>query len=173
MPLQIPARGIPLAGKQRVDAGLRLGRIEDEFGLAAFLRYRVVTADRDLSVGLAIRSDPVAEHSKVDRVCQSRQAHCRREPNHDHSQQPTFEFGARHSGHRRAIIPAPGVPHFSRSLREVGLLTCAHDDPKPSQCSSVIDMTLHRGQDRGPGAVSPQFPSVEGEKFGAALAEGW
>lgn len=106
MALQIPARRVSLARKQRVDAGLRLRRIEDEFSLAAFLRYRIVAADGDLSVGLPIRGDPVAEYRVVHSISQRRQAQCGREPNQDHSQQQTLEFGTRHLGHRRAIIPA-------------------------------------------------------------------
>ncbi len=73
MPPQIPARHISLTGKQRVDAGLRLRRIEDELGLAAFLWYRVVAGDRELAEGLAIGSDPVAEYGVVDGVGQRRQ----------------------------------------------------------------------------------------------------
>jgi hypothetical protein len=91
MPLQIPARHVSLARKQRVDAGLRLGRIKDELGLAALLRHRVVTGDGDLSKGLAIGGDPVAEHGVVHSVGQPRQTQRGREPNQDHSLQPTFD----------------------------------------------------------------------------------
>jgi len=94
MALQIPAGLVSLAGEERIDAGLRLGRVEDEFRLAAFLRYRVVAGDSDLSVGLAIGGDPVAEHGVVDRVGQGRHDQRGREPNHDHSLQPMFDSGA-------------------------------------------------------------------------------
>ena len=55
-------------GKQRVDAGLRFGRIEDEFGLAAFLQDCVVARDRDLPERLAIRGDAIPEHTIVNSV---------------------------------------------------------------------------------------------------------
>jgi len=89
--LQIPAGRVAVAGKQRVDAGLRLRRIEDELGLAAFLGHRVVTHDRDLAEGLAIGGDPVAEHGEVDGVGQRREDQGGCEPNQDHSLQPTFD----------------------------------------------------------------------------------
>ena len=110
MPRQIPAGHVSLARKQRVDAGPRLGRMKDELSLPAFLRYRVVAVHRDLSVGLAIRRDPVAEHSEVHGIGQRGETKSGGEPNHDHLQQPTFKFPNRHRGHRRAIIPAGPQP---------------------------------------------------------------
>jgi len=58
-------------GEKRVDAGLHLGRIENEFSLAVFLLDRVVVRDRDLSEGLATR-DAITKHSVVNRVSQPR-----------------------------------------------------------------------------------------------------
>jgi len=40
-------------GEKRVDASLRLGRIEEKFSLPVFLLDRIVVSDRDLSEGLA------------------------------------------------------------------------------------------------------------------------
>ena|SRR5437879_8015146 len=74
MPLQIPAWHIASAGKQRVDAGLDLWRIEDELRFAILLRHGVVAGNRDLSVGLAIRGEAVAEHSIVHGVGQERES---------------------------------------------------------------------------------------------------
>src|ERR1039458_7494134 len=74
VPLQIPARRVSGTWKQRVDTGLRLRWIEDEFGLAAFLLHRVVARDRDLSKRLAIRRDAIAEHNVVYGVGERRHA---------------------------------------------------------------------------------------------------
>ncbi len=92
--------------EQRVDAGLRRRRMEDELGFAAFLRYGVVAGDRDLRVGLAIRGDTVAEESVVDCISQRRESQGGCNSNDDHALQPTFDSSTQHSGHRRAIIPA-------------------------------------------------------------------
>jgi len=68
MALQVPAGFVTGMGKQRVDTGLHLGRVEDELRLAAFLLYRVVGQDRDLAEGLAVRRDAIAENSVVRAV---------------------------------------------------------------------------------------------------------
>ncbi len=68
-----------------MDAGLRLGRIENEFSLAALLLHRVVAGNRHLSERLVIRSDAVAENEKVQHVCQRRRRKHRRRPDNDQS----------------------------------------------------------------------------------------
>ncbi len=77
--------------EQRVDTGLRLRRMEDKFGLAAFLRYGVVTCDYDLREGLAIGRDPVAEQGVVDCISQRRDSQRGRGRTNDHALQPTFD----------------------------------------------------------------------------------
>lgn len=59
-------------GQKRVDAGLRLGRIEEEFSLAVFLLDCVVVRDRDLSESLAAAGHTITKHSVVSRVSQTR-----------------------------------------------------------------------------------------------------
>lgn len=71
---QIPAGHVPCARKQRVDAGLRLWGIEEEFCLAVLLLHGVVGRDRDLAEGLAVRGDAIAEHKEVYDVSEQRQA---------------------------------------------------------------------------------------------------
>jgi hypothetical protein len=108
MSLQIPAGHVSRAWKQRIDAGLHFRRIEDELGLATLLLHRVVARDRDLSEGLAIRGDPIAEHCIVHRVCQRRQAQGGGESNYDQSLQPMSNPGAQGCGHGVQLYPQPG-----------------------------------------------------------------
>ena len=61
MALQIPAGHESDVRKERVDAGLCCGRIEDELGLAVFLLNGVVAVDGELAEGLAIGRDAIAE----------------------------------------------------------------------------------------------------------------
>ena len=68
MPLQVPAGFVSGMGKQGVDAGSRLRRIEDELGLATFLRDRVVGEDRYLSEGLTVSRHPRVENKIVHAV---------------------------------------------------------------------------------------------------------
>jgi hypothetical protein len=68
MALQIPAWDKSSVRKDGVDAGLRLRRIKDEFGLAVFLLNRVVTVYRELAEGLAIGRDAITEANIVHGV---------------------------------------------------------------------------------------------------------
>ncbi len=80
--------------KQRVDAGLRLRRIENEFRLAAFLLHRVVARDCDLSERLAIRRDAITEHRIVHGVGERRHAECGRDPDDEQSLQEMLDSGS-------------------------------------------------------------------------------
>ncbi len=71
--------------EQRIDAGFRLRRMEDELGLATFLWYRVVVGNRDLCEGLPIRSDPVAEETVVDCISQRRESQGGCDSHDDHA----------------------------------------------------------------------------------------
>lgn len=82
--------------EKRIDAGLRFGRMEDELGLAAFLRYCVIAGDGDLCEGLAIGGDPVAELGVVARIGQRRHAQNGREPGQSQSLQPMFDSFGQH-----------------------------------------------------------------------------
>ena len=97
--LQIPARHIACAGKQRVDAGLNLRRIEDKFCLAVLLRHRVVTVDSDLSEGLVIGGETVAEDGVVHGVGEQGQAQHGGEPDCDHSLEEVFDTGSEGGAH--------------------------------------------------------------------------
>src|SRR6202034_2826381 len=88
------------------DAGLQLRRVKDELGSSAFLRYRVVAGDGELSEGLAIRGDPVPERGVVDCVGQSCQGENGNGSTEDHALQPMVDFSTQHWGHRRVIITA-------------------------------------------------------------------
>jgi len=55
-------------GKQRVDTGLLLRRVEKKFRLAVFLQHGIVARDRDLSEGLPIRRNAVAKQTIVEGV---------------------------------------------------------------------------------------------------------
>jgi hypothetical protein len=96
---QIPAGRVSGAGKQRADAGLRLGRTEDELGLAIFLEHRVVARDRDLPEGLAIRRYAIAEHSVIHDV--GKRGHGQRggEPDDDESLQEMLDSGSQRCTH--------------------------------------------------------------------------
>jgi len=75
MPLQIPAGRVSSVREKRIDAGLRLGRIEKEFSLAVFLLDRIVASNCDLSEGLAATSNAITKHRVVNRVGHPRK-HC-------------------------------------------------------------------------------------------------
>ena len=60
-------------GEKRVDAGLCLGLIEEEFSLAVFLLHRVVVSDCDLCEGLAATGDTITKYNVVNAVSQPRQ----------------------------------------------------------------------------------------------------
>lgn len=72
MPLEIPARRVSSVRKKRVDAGLHLRRIEEEFSLAVFLLDRIVVSHCDLSEGLPATRDAITKHSVVNGVSQPR-----------------------------------------------------------------------------------------------------
>jgi hypothetical protein len=131
--LQIPAGDVSCAREQRVDAGLQLRRIEEEFRLAILLRHRVVAGDRDLAEGLAIRGDAVAEDSVVNGVGEQGQAQRGREADHDDSLQEMFDTRSQGCAHgvnytrrvaasdspstnRRTIPALPSKQEYPRSL---------------------------------------------------------
>jgi len=68
MALQIPAGYESIVGKERVNAGLRFRRIEEEFSLAVFLLHGVVTVHRELPKRLAVGGDTIAEDGEVNGV---------------------------------------------------------------------------------------------------------
>ena len=71
MPLEIPAGHVSSVGEKRVDAGLRLGRIEEEFSLAVFLLDCVVMGDCNLSESLAAAGHTIMKHCVVSGVSQT------------------------------------------------------------------------------------------------------
>jgi hypothetical protein len=85
MALQIPAGHETVVGKERVHAGLRFGRIEDEFGLAILLLNGVVTVYSDFTERIAICRHTVAEHNGVCGETDQRDADRRCKPKHDQS----------------------------------------------------------------------------------------
>ena len=68
MASQIPAGYESIVGKERVNAGLRFRRIEEEFSLAVFLLHSVVTVHCELPVRLAVGGETIAEDDGVDSV---------------------------------------------------------------------------------------------------------
>jgi hypothetical protein len=48
-----------------VDAGFRLGRIEDELGFPVFLQDSVVVIDDHGATGVAVQGDANVEHSEI------------------------------------------------------------------------------------------------------------
>ncbi len=62
-------------GEKRVDAGLRLRRIENKLSLAVFLLDGVVVRDCDLSEGLAVTGNAITKQSVVSAVNQTREHH--------------------------------------------------------------------------------------------------
>jgi hypothetical protein len=96
-------------GKQRVDAGLRLGRIEDEFGLAIFLLYCVVAVYCDLAERLAFGHDAIAEGNVVRSVADQCDAANNKECGQDQALEKMFDWLSQCSTH--------GVPLYrSRAL---------------------------------------------------------
>jgi len=60
-----------------MNTGLRLRRVEQEFGLAIFLLHRVVRRDRDLSKGLMITRSPITKDSVVRAIGENREGKAR------------------------------------------------------------------------------------------------
>jgi len=106
MPLQIPAGDVSRTREKCVDAGLRFRWIEEEYGLAAFLRHRIVAGDRDLSERLPIRCDSIAEHGVIPGIRKRRRAQRARESNHDQSLQKLFDSPAQHWRHGLQLYPS-------------------------------------------------------------------
>lgn len=94
VPLQIPAGSVSGVGKQRVDAGSRLWWLEDELGLATFLQDRIVGHHGELSVGLAVRRDAMAEHNVIDGVGEAYHAQHGGDPNGNDSLQKMLDPGS-------------------------------------------------------------------------------
>jgi hypothetical protein len=103
MPLQVPAGHVSAPGKQRIGASLRLRRIEEEFCLPIFLRNGVVGRDRDLSEGLAVRGDAIAERNVVRSVCQQRQAQRGGQSDDNHALQEMLDSGSPCGTHDRQL----------------------------------------------------------------------
>lgn len=68
-----------------MDAGLRHRWIEDELSLAAFLLHSIVAVHGELSEGLAIGRDAIAEHNVVDGVRDRRDGERRQQSDNDQS----------------------------------------------------------------------------------------
>ena len=83
MPLQIPAGHVSRVREQRVDAGLRLRRVENELGLAVFLQHRVIAGNCNLSERLAVRGHAIAEDRVINRIGGQRQPCGTRDSNKD------------------------------------------------------------------------------------------
>ena len=91
VPPQIPAGHESGTREQRIDAGLLLWWIENEFGLAAFLPNRVVAGNRDLSKRLVIFRDAIAEYDVVRGVGEQPDAENCREPQEEKSPQKMLD----------------------------------------------------------------------------------
>ncbi len=57
-------------GKQSIDTGFRLGRIEDQLRLAVLLQNGVVVIHDHRSVSIAVGRSPDPEDGKVEAECQ-------------------------------------------------------------------------------------------------------
>ena len=99
MPPEVPARDVAGMGKQRVRAGLNFGRIEEEFGFAVFLRDRVVAGDGDLSEGLAVGGEAIAEDGVVQGVGKQGQTHSRAERDDEPSLEKMFDTRSEGGAH--------------------------------------------------------------------------
>jgi hypothetical protein len=111
MPLEVPARQISSAWKQRVSAGLGLRGMEDELDSAAFLLYRVIAPDCDLPVGLETACGAITKGKVIRSVGECRDAQCGRHAYHDQTFEEVLDFRAHGCGHgvnynRSFVAPA-------------------------------------------------------------------
>ena len=134
VPLQIPARQISRPRKQRVHTRFHLGIIEDEFGLAVFLRHRVVTRDSDLAEP-TVRSNPIAKYNIVGAI--GEQGHACQSQKHD-TYQPLKEMPDSRAQHR-----AHGVQLYAslrldpRVSRHILMLPCL-------KSAAIVDNSMLR-----------------------------
>ena len=95
MAAEIPARRGVGVRKQGVDAGFRLGRIEDELGFPVLLQDSVVMVDDHGSVGVAVQGQANVEDGEIHA---KRQYRCRQNAQKRGSEttsQPLSEIGSR------------------------------------------------------------------------------
>lgn len=123
--LQIPARDKSILRKQSVGAGLRLGRIENELSLAAFLPHRVIAGNYDLSEGLATTGDAIAEYEVIGGIGQQSHKQEGGEPDEEDSRQKTLNSGPNGGAH--------GEPLYRRGSRRrfAAVYTCVDNTPLP------------------------------------------
>jgi hypothetical protein len=105
MPLQIPAGHKSSMREQRVDAGLRLRRVENELGLAILLQHRIIAGNCNLSERLAVRGHPIAEDGVINRIGNQRQPCGTRHSNEDQSLQETLDSGSQRGTHGQQLYP--------------------------------------------------------------------
>ena len=104
MALQIPAGYESIVGKERVNAGLRFRRIEEEFSLAVFLLHSVVTVHCELPKRLAVGGDTIAEDDGVNGVGECGQEYYRRDRNRKRSLHKMLDAFSQDGAHGVEII---------------------------------------------------------------------
>jgi hypothetical protein len=74
---EIPAGSVASVREEAVHAGLRSGRIEDQFALSVFVENGVVVLDRHASKGLTVGRYTIAENCIVGGVseCEKNDGH--------------------------------------------------------------------------------------------------
>lgn len=82
-----------------MNTGLRLGRIEQEFGLTIFLLHRVVRCDRDLSKGLMITRYAITKGSIIPAIGENREGKAGQEACKGESLQQMLDSRAWYGSH--------------------------------------------------------------------------
>ena len=74
---EIPAGRVASVREEAVHAGLRRGRIEDQFAFAIFMKYRVVVLDAYCTKGLVVGGDAIAKDGVVGGIgeCETNYGH--------------------------------------------------------------------------------------------------
>jgi hypothetical protein len=111
---QIPARKHSRVREERMNARLRLRRVENQLGLAALLRHRVIVIHGDRAIRAPLRCDPYLKHEVVET---KRQPGGRNQPDErpQHKPPDPVRIGFDAFAHASYVITPAGTGRTSQS----------------------------------------------------------
>src|SRR5579862_2765189 len=99
MAAEIPARLVSTMRKERMDAGIRLRRVEDELCLTVLLQNGVIVIHGDRSVRVSVGCSPYAENDEVEAKGDGGEGNDRQQRPQEHVSQPVAQRWGRSGGH--------------------------------------------------------------------------